>query len=762
MLIFNKDIDNDEKTIYNLTISDLDILKKLLKSEDTTQNFAAQRQIEKLLSKHIDEFNYNIYCPHWLYESNFEDNIWFIKNKKYINKINFEDILIEDKVKLTKIPELLNIFKTWISISVSPKMNSGKILKPNTAIQLINRILTLIDAIILNSSSISLLNRKILAIDNNFFKDILINISKHGVEIGVYNYFNKVEIYLLQNISSISEEELKNFEAKYPYKKFNGEKVLNLNDYQIRKSKAYLYKKRAYKVEQSNKINVNSGYFKKLFLNSFAYKNMRFPIIEELALHPLKSRKEYDFVPVRNQNNFMSTRNIENYISSIMLLNTVFLKVEHNFKNITYQKIQISIKDIISEADEIQLGRYTTLPSEVVFKAFRDAFHYLQENLDHILASFLKILLHYKVTSNDQKFSLKEFKSGNFINLISNKSKKIGIKYWDISKDENFHNNLRKNIGLCQAYYLIYSSLSIVIGTIMARRQSEIILLDPIHSLFPHNTNPERHKNIQFYLNIKNRKTGIGGKYNINENLTLPIPCSIAVFIYKIQNFNKALINTNIVKFEDIKLINSFNKHNLKIRAINQTTYNHYLDYFCDYTQTKILNNKKLNMKRFYIRQHQLRRFFAMLFFWSKSFDGLDSLSRFLGHTNIEQLYNYISENTHGEVLLGVKARYIYENYNLSPNHELYIENIEKLEPIIKKYFHITSIDILSESDALESYSDKVDANYLVNAKSFEEKCFVLLQNHVIDLKPMFFSVSHKETELKLRNFKLILEINQE
>src|SRR6185437_10835464 len=78
------------------------------------------------------------------------------------------------------------------------------------------------------------------------------------------------------------------------------------------------------------------------------------------------------------------------------------------------------------------------------------------------------------------------------------------------------------------------------------------------------------------------------------------------------------------------------------------------LDYFSDYFE---LPGEKPGT-RYYIRQHQLRRFFAMVFFWSGSFGGLDTLRYFLGHANLEHVYRYITENTPGAVLRAVKAEW--------------------------------------------------------------------------------------------------------
>jgi hypothetical protein len=62
--------------------------------------------------------------------------------------------------------------------------------------------------------------------------------------------------------------------------------------------------------------------------------------------------------------------------------------------------------------------------------------------------------------------------------------------------------------------------------------------------------------------------------------------------------------------------------------------------------------------RRYYIRTHQMRRFFAMTFFWAGGFGGLDTLRWFLGHTNVEHVYHYITETVPGEVLRRVGAEY--------------------------------------------------------------------------------------------------------
>ena len=106
----------------------------------------------------------------------------------------------------------------------------------------------------------------------------------------------------------------------------------------------------------------------------------------------------------------------------------------------------------------------------------------------------------------------------------------------------------------------------------------------------------------------------------------------------------------------------------------DKNNYYENLDNLMDYFEVDLIEGK-----RPYIRQHQLRRFFAMAFFWSKGFKSIDTLRWFLGHTNPEHVYHYIQENTDGAILNNVKAQYIAEN----------IKEYANLESVLKEKFNI-------------------------------------------------------------------------
>lgn len=762
MLIFENDFKIEENSIFSLTENELKQLKSQLKSNDKRTKYKTQAYIEKMLSPYVAAFNYDMYNPVFLHNCKFIDNIWFIKSAKTVKQINFEKVILDNQIKLIDLPELLLCFKLWLSICASPRYNSGQLLKSNTLLGRINRILSIIDAIVLDADKINLSQRKLMALNNEYFIDKIITIATQGVEIGVYDYVNRVRNYLLKNIDSVSLEELFIFEKTYTFSleiEYDLSYLLQFNELQARKAKAYLYKNRAYKVDLANTINVNSAYFYKLYTNTHAYSNMKFPLFNELSLESVSIKKEYPAVPTKSINPTLSSNGIDSYIQTIELLNIVFHHV--NGINLDNNYIDISVERIHAHVQKFNVGRFTSLPSSVVFKAFNDAFTYLSLHQDHLINTFLNILKFHKNSNKIDPKRFRNLKFKGFLEHLSPETAAYGICKWDIKRDDNFFTLLRENKSLSHAYYLMISSCSIVIGTVMARRQSEIISLNPFDSLFPYDIDPASNRDTDFYLKIKNSKSGVGGVHNLKETLSLPIPRSIANIVYKLQRFNKELAKAGIVSTNELTLLNTFNKHDLTIRPMNQTTYNYYLDYFCDFFETKVINFTFNEKRRFYIRQHQLRRFFAMLFFWSKSFDGLDALRKFLGHTHTEHLYKYITENTPGEVLYGVKARYIMENMGLSKDNQMYINNIESIEPILKKHFQVSGLDLITEQEAFEFYSDYLSSEYVERFKECEDQIFKLLSDHIIDLEPQFFSVKNILDGTIFRDYKLLLVVKE-
>ncbi len=114
------------------------------------------------------------------------------------------------------------------------------------------------------------------------------------------------------------------------------------------------------------------------------------------------------------------------------------------------------------------------------------------------------------------------------------------------------------------------------------------------------------------------------------------------------------------------------------------------MDKACDYFETEVVDGL-----RYYLRPHQLRRFFVQLYVWSsgESQQGLDVLRWFLGQTDIEHLHHYITESVTGEVLRDVEVQYVSEH----------IDSFPKLKSYICQKYNVNNVELL-DSEELEDY----------------------------------------------------------
>jgi hypothetical protein len=128
--------------------------------------------------------------------------------------------------------------------------------------------------------------------------------------------------------------------------------------------------------------------------------------------------------------------------------------------------------------------------------------------------------------------------------------------------------------------------------------------------------------------------------------------------------------------------------------------------------------------------KHQLRRFFAMLFFWGSSFGGLDTLRWFLAHTDVEHLYHYITETTPGSVLRGAQAHYATEQL------QGYDQNAEELADLLEQRFDTRKFDLM-EIDELDAYIED------------------LIEEGSVMIEPEFFKDAEGE------NYRILIQVKE-
>lgn len=266
----------------------------------------------------------------------------------------------------------------------------------------------------------------------------------------------------------------------------------------------------------------------------------------------------------------------------------------------------------------------------------------------------------------------------------------------DRASSKDFFSRLRKNEGFFEMLTVLFGAIQICIGVLMARRQGELIDLVAGECL-------DKSKQ---YLIFKNRKTGVAGLREIEAR---PIPPIAARFVCMLESMQERLISAG-VRTTYTHLFASPHRSNLTLCATS-TSYNYALDRAADYFETAV----DADNHRYYPRQHQLRRFFATVFFWSRAQGGMDTLRWFLGHTDIEHLYHYLTESTPGAVLRWAKVDFVVGELNNGKyaHHEL--------GELMHTHFGTSNFSVLDKDEVHEYLEDLLEkGNVSVEPRFFD------------------------------------------
>lgn len=632
------------------------------------------------LDKFINPLKDKYEQPNFL-KSNFLDDIWTIEyNDKRTSIIDFK-VKMGDGLFLTnsKHQKTLNTLKYWIIFHTLDNENDRK--SKTIMRESIFAILTFFDAFNIHRNDTQ--------------------IEHYGFEYLSENYIK----YILDLIANTSDKFISVYQLK--------ERVIE----------GYFKKHNIYFIGQLNESNIDNwnkfnNYYKNLLLKDLYPDTILKPVkkitIQNIQIDKNRNNQEYDNIlneykdDKNEKRNFLSIRTFKNVLMSLRKLD--------NYTNNFEYSVSLPNKNVLESIEHFETqykntGRFKTVPSNIVFSYVKKAieFHYQYGNdIVETYSNFYNIL---KINNyNFDKFKYNQELETIFLNCLTPNLKNFGVesiksldnKLYD--GKERF-NILRKNIYFYDLLKVYYGAIQVVIGALMARRQSELASLK-VGECIDENTSS---------LIFKQSKS-TRGIFGIKNTLYLPID---NLGIEMIKNLEKIHINRkgeSLFSIPSIKNIFSFNN------SVTNTTYSENIDFFIDYIQGELKDGK-----RYYIRQHQLRRFFAMCFFWGSGFGSLDTLRWFMGHTNVEHVYHYITESTSGDVLRNVKTQFLIEN----------VEKYENLLSLIKNRYNTENFDLIDSND-LEFYIND------------------LLENEEIIVEPEFMLDNEKE------NYKIIVKVKGE
>lgn len=612
---------------------------------------------------------------------------------------------------------LLTSFKHFVIIATSnhgyydAHTNSLK-----TQVRNFNIAFKFIDHLLLNAESYALLTTGLAGLSDQHLMGMLTQFAQNSSSAeSVYEWPGRLALFLLQLRSTTSNSAISQLLASYPH-------LSVVTEQQIESSSIPIPVDEVPSIRASIIINGYASRWElgvqhsrvdipkishQILSTTIRAKEVRKPVYPILEINNYDLyRTEYEAMPVPTTEGEKMTDSIfVAYRKVLYSMGTLhkFGADAPSFKNLK------TIQNFVVHDSKIG-GTFRTAPSEVVLNSIKNAieFHYKYGN---DIVSLMRRLLEKCQIEN---VTLNKITDEDLMALCPNSLKVLGLKklgitamnagssYGRSSLDrkgsrQTYYKNLRANVGFLELFGVYVGCVQIVTGAMTARRLGELTDLPAKGSL----------DKTRQWLNFRLRKSS-RGMMGRRKSIKRPIEPVAAEMIGNLEAYHQALLDTGFTD-RDLPLFTSPTLSAKGNLCSGTTVYLRNLDLFCDYFETTLCDGK-----RYYLRQHQLRRFFAMLFFHCAQ-DGDESTIRWmLGHVDLEHLWHYINENIDGTILAGAKA------YHLA--QQIFTKGEEGYTDLM---------DLIHETYGTQTYV-KGDASKL------EERIEKLVNKGLIDAEPEF------------------------
>jgi len=634
----------------------------------------------------------------WL-KSDFDSNLWLFEfaNPGSGNMTLDFNVVLSNGTLLTDAQNIriLNTFKYWINSVTHPDNTRGRGLEyaDATVKDLIERAATLIDYFLIHADQLKVDTCGLQAITGDHLKHLIDRLTSTNIKAeSIYDWSSTLTRYLLEQVSDLDNMGLLNtsdidFTSISDDQKDND--TLSIPFEMIPHIRCWLWRNNFYRKSYNNEYRylpittkLTSVLYGKRTLRGDAGPK---PTPAILCMEKEGFiEQEYPAIPVSSRDeSSISKTGITAYRK---VFNALLLLQDPEFeKDGLLLPPADSIYAVKDHTLEPKLdSRFTSLPSRAVLDAVKQGIEFHIKHADSILWSFDNLLAGLKnkrecATSLRTSLS-KVMTPSEFIELMHPDIRKIGVEKWTINKDPRSerYDSLRSNKGFSELIRVYYGASEVLVAALMARRQRELITLKAGQCL----------DNTGSYLIFRKAKSTkmLAG---LQSTVVRPIDKLAVEMILILEGFQKSLIKHGYIDemgslFDTVSTIDPS-----RLLPASKNSFNTNLDYFCDYFETPLHNGK-----RYYIRTHQLRRFFALCFFWGSGFGGMETLRWFMGQTDPAHLYRYITENSPGEVLRHAKSQFLSETIN---EHEELVTlikqrygtddftliNTEELEPFI-------------------------------------------------------------------------------
>lgn|GEM_PF-2162297 len=619
-------------------------------------------------------------------DNSFEADMWECTFGTEKTFIDFRKV-IDDGSLLTapKNSSLLNSIKRFLCLQTHPSLTGSITVNLRTARMRVAVALHVVDYFLLQGSELNLAAkgfRMVTADDVMLFIDILT--SHRSIKTSIYSPLKRI-VWFLQTVD-VSPEDLAATKAAWPelFELDDNESDWILPADQIIKARAWLKLNDIYSPGNTSgmtefKFRVNRTRLLRLAIGNQVLSDLKFDGLNLDGLDVAPARRfnqELPAVPVNNLDD--DERAAAEFVASYVgALKSMRVARQHGAELISDQALT-ALEDatILRKERTKERARFTTLPFEVANTIFGQAIEFYLEYGAELVDYYLALA----ATGGD----IRELPIP-----VPDKLRALGITDWRTSADtrEEFFTQLRSGRNLYSMLEVLYGAVAILVNTLMARRVSELEDLTQESIV---------EESGWYFLAFNLRKANV---LEHRQRLLRPLP-HIGAEALKLL----AKLSSNLRKlgYKSSGYLFDFPfsawHSNPPFYGTCQSDLRRCFDRFCDYYQSPTDDQGR----RYYIRAHQLRRNFAMLFFWQGSFGGIEVLRHFLGHKKPSMTYRYVTEALPGKALRRVKATIAKDM--IKADHSA-TEGLAQL--ICQRYnLSLNDLHILPERDVVDYVED--------------------------------------------------------
>lgn len=635
----------------------------------------------------------------WLYSS-FSADQWEVRfaHLKHPHVIDFR-VRMSDGNLLTDAEHLplLTTFREWLCACTHPHATAARVLNSQTAQTRVHCTLHLVDYLLLRQEELDLCDHGLAGLTENDVLSLVANLaSTNDVAESVYGWTSRVRKLLQDGIRTVSAWELAQARDEVPTIDFGLDRGgrLGLAPGDLLAARVWLWREGLYRKQARAKFKIRPNVLAiaSRIYGGTLWGTQKRDIPPELLLQEYRlAERERKAVPVMDVSDERAgDRTVALYIrclGHLKLLQRTGMAVP------THALDAIAKRSLHSWLQVKEVGRFQTLPQEVVLGAMRDSITFALKHGELLVRAYVAIASEARA----QGCSIPEMENRrNLSELIPEQLVSLGVRSWRIpvgtKASGDYYERLRRNEGLCELLMILVGSTFVVTGAVTARRNGELTDLR-VGACVDKNA---RH------LVFENRKSGVAETRQREER---PVPPLVVRLVRILEQLHSA--GSKNVGSGALFAYPSRTTGELTDGTPNGVYF--CVDLLCDYFELAGDSAET----RYYIRQHQLRRFFAIAFFWGSGFGGLDTLRWFLGHTDPKHVWRYILESVPGKILASVRTQYAAQAL-LSGSVES-----DALADLIEQRFGTRQFSVLS-------------------MKELEEYIEVLLDNALLRVEPQF------------------------